>query len=164
MNNCGAVSSDFIGQNREYPEGSYEKRKVIWQAHRIYTEGLFWTLANDPNIPQGVRATMAEWGLCGDEFKSLGHFPPAMYVREARRLQGDRVFTQNTPKAGEVGELSIGLGNYNFDAHNAQRFVCKSRSDCFGAGPCDAGDGPFVWVEGDVQVAPGIYEIPYWVL
>lgn len=164
MNNCGGISSDFIGQNREYPEASYEKRREIWQAHRDYIEGLLWTMANDPNVSESVRTQMEPWGLCADEFVGLGHFPPAMYVREARRLQGDRVFTQNTPGDGAVGELSIGLGNYNFDSHNTQRFVCKSKAECFNSGPGGPIDGPYVWVEGDVQVGNPIYEIPYWVL
>lgn len=25
-------------------------------------------------------------------------------------------------------------------------------------------DGPYIWVKGNVEVDPGIYEIPYWVL
>lgn len=163
MNNCGPVSSDFIGRSWDYPEANYTRRTAIWYEHRAYIEGLLWTLANDARVSQVVRDLMSPWGLCGDEFKASGHFPPTLYVREARRLRGDRVFTQNTPRQGSVGNLSIGLGCYNFDSHNAQRFVCKNRSRCFGAGPVD-GTGPYAWVEGDVQTKPGIYEIPYWVM
>ena len=50
-----------------------------------------------------------------------------LYVREGRRLVGGAVFTQRTvdgqkPGGGvKIGNASIGLGGYNFDAHNAQR-------------------------------------------
>ena len=73
-----------------------------------------YTSVSDPDIPAASRAEAAKWGLCKDEFPETQGFPPALYVRGARRLVGDRVFTQNTPKDGiEAGE-SVGLGNYNF--------------------------------------------------
>lgn len=92
------------------------------------------------------------------------HFPPALYVRAARRLRGPHVFTQNTPKDGGVGNLSIGVGCYNFDSHNAQRMACRSKADCAGRGPAHVADNePFAWDEGDVEIGPGRYEIPLWV-
>ena len=50
-----------------------------------------------------------------DEFEAnllAPHWPPALYVRAARRLQGPRIFSQGTPEAtrGKVGNLSIGIG------------------------------------------------------
>ena len=39
------------------------------------------------------------WGLCKDEFEASDHWPPALYIREARRMQGAKLFTQNTPAA-----------------------------------------------------------------
>lgn len=166
MNNCGGLSSDFIGQNWEYPEASYEKRIEIYDKHKDYVQGLLWTMTNDPGIPSGVRAQMEHWGLCKDEFKATGHFPPSLYVREARRLQGDQIFTQNTPFQNRTaGVASIGLGSYNFDSHNAQRFACKNQAACFGSGPPQSSPtAPYAWDEGDVQISPGVYEIPYWVL
>eukprot|EP01065_Artemidia_motanka_P006261 TRINITY_DN13074_c0_g1_i1.p1 TRINITY_DN13074_c0_g1~~TRINITY_DN13074_c0_g1_i1.p1 ORF type:complete len:582 (+),score=180.86 TRINITY_DN13074_c0_g1_i1:233-1747(+) len=164
MNNCGGLSSDFIGGSWLYPDASYSDRRTIWRAHRSYVEGLLWTMANDSGVPASVREEMARWGLCADEFAATGHFPPALYVRAARRLLGDRVFTQNTPKEGPAGNLSIGLGGYNFDSHNAQRFACKNESACYGAGPPGVGAStPYAWDEGDVEIGPGVYEIPLWV-
>ena len=58
-------------------------------------------------------------------------------------------------------------GSYNFDSHTAERFACPNASAC-GAGPVGAGQPhpslAFAWNEGDVQTAPGIYDIPLWVL
>jgi hypothetical protein len=154
MNNCGGMSSDFIGQSWHYPEANYRARRTIWQAHRDYQQGLLWTMANDPTMPAAVTAGMKPWGLCKDEFPETGGWAPALYVRAARRLVGERVFTQNTPKAqdavGDMGDACIGLGNYNFDSHNAQRMACTSSADCMGASP--HWTGPFAWDEGDVQV------------
>jgi hypothetical protein len=47
--------------------------------------------------------------------------------------------------------------------HNAQRMACKSESDCHFHGPKNPSDLPYAWNEGDVQIAPGRYEIPWWV-
>jgi hypothetical protein len=122
MNNCGAVSSDMIGESWAYPEADYEKRKEIWATHKAYVQGLLWTLANDPAIQGTVDSA---WGLCKDEFPDSGHFPPALYVRAARRLRGPQIFTQNTPKiqaaAGPLLNQSWGLGCYNFDSVSVAR-------------------------------------------
>lgn len=76
-----------------------------------YTQGYLWTVANDPVL---VGTLEAGTGLCADEFNRTDHFPPALYVRAARRLVGSKVFTQNTPKeqslTGGIGNLSIGVG------------------------------------------------------
>ena len=79
--------------------------------------------------------------------------------------QRDQVFTQNTPHTqGDIGNRSIGLGCYNFDSHNAQRIACKNKADCYGVGPSGIDDNtPYAWDEGDVEIGPGTYQIPYWV-
>jgi len=169
-NNCGGISSDFIGGSWNYPDAGYSERQTIWKAHMDYQQGILWTMANDPQIPASVRNAMAQWGLCKDEFADntlSPHWPPSLYVRAARRLQGDMVFTQNTPKkqrAGGIGNLSIGLGGYNFDSHNAQRLACHNASACYGTGPTGRMAGtPFAWNEGNVEIDPGVYQIPMWV-
>jgi len=63
------------------------------------------------------------------------------YVRETRRMVGDRVFTQNSPLSLQTmangNTTSIGCGEYTFDSHPAQRFACANGSDprCAGAKP-----------------------------
>lgn len=81
MNNCGGFSSDFLMGSWLYPNASYPERQEIWSAHRDYVQGLLWTLSTEfKSIPN--------WGLCKDEFPATGGFPPALYVRAARRLHG----------------------------------------------------------------------------
>lgn len=69
-------------------------------------------MSSDSSVPQDVRSKYAnEWGLCGDEFHDTAHMSPQLYIREARRLVGETVFTQNsaldkTPRGNE----SIGMG------------------------------------------------------
>lgn len=116
-------------------------------------------MSSDPSVPEAVRLQYAEdWGLCGDEFEDTGHMSPQLYIREARRLVGDDVFTQNsamdkTPR----GNLSIGMGCYNFDSHCEERYACDPRSP-----PCKLYTKPYVAVQcgchGDSN--PGVYQMP----
>ncbi len=43
-NNRTGFSTDFIGQNYNYPEASYDERELIRTRHRQYQKGLMWTL------------------------------------------------------------------------------------------------------------------------
>ena len=159
-NNAGSISTDFVGGSWKYPTASYEERKVIWEQHKQYTLELFWFIKTDPSVPQNIQQEAKEWGLCADEFNLTGHWPPELYVREARRMIGDAVFTQNDIEkqkgSGGIGLESIGLGSYNYDSHTAQRVVCL---DCF-----QNVTTAFAWNEGDLEQSPGRYQIPISVL
>jgi hypothetical protein len=55
-------------------------------------------------------------------------------------------------------------GSYNFDSHTAERMACPNVSVCVD-GPSGISDTiGFAWNEGDVETAPGNYDIPLWVL
>ena len=58
-NNRLGFSTDFIGQNYDYPEASYEQREQILAQHRLYQQGLMWTLANHPRMPEKIRQEFA---------------------------------------------------------------------------------------------------------
>ena len=183
MNNCGPVSTDFIGASGAYPNATYAERRAIWHEHREYVQGLLYTLATDSAChAHGARLSRA-WGLCADEFVATQGMPPSLYVREARRLVGDRVFHQNTPKekrrkgGTSAEDDTVALGCYPFDSHATRRVVCRSGSrQCLGHGHIN-GSGTttsqegskgaavhFAWNEGEVTFKYGPYRIPFWAL
>jgi hypothetical protein len=122
-NNNGAFSTDNIGMNYDYPEGDYQRRAKICGEHQRYQQGLMWTLANHPRVPEKVRRQMAQWGLAKDEFTDNANWPTEIYVREARRLVSDYVMAEDDCLRKRVAEDSIGMGSYNMDSHNVQRYV-----------------------------------------
>ncbi|HEU5079267.1 MAG TPA: FAD-dependent oxidoreductase [Opitutaceae bacterium] len=122
-NNHGAVSTDFIGQNYEWPMGSYATREKIYQAHVTYQQGLHWYLANDPGVPAEIRDQYRQWGLCRDEFVETGGWPTQLYVREARRLLGEYVMTEHECRGTRLAPEPVGLAAYTMDSHNCRRFA-----------------------------------------
>ncbi len=122
-NNRTGFSTDFIGQNYDYPEASYEEREKIIERHRNYQQGLMWTLANHPRIPGHIRNEISRWGTCRDEFAREDGWQAQLYIREARRLTGELVMTQKHCEGIEVVEDPIGLAAYGMDSHNVQRYV-----------------------------------------
>ncbi len=145
-NNC-AFSTDFIGQSNEYPNASYADREKILQAHEDYQKGLMWSLANHKRVPEKIRAEFSRWGLPKDEFEKTQGWPHQIYVREARRMVGAYVNTENDCTRKVNTPCSVGMGSYNMDSHNCARYVTKEG---------------FVQNEGDIQVSPGgAYPISY---
>jgi len=125
LNNGGFVSMDMIGGSWNYPLGNASVRKSIWEQHFYYCSGTLFTLANDVLIPQVIRDDVKKLGLCADEFKNTKGWPEMIYVREARRMVGDRIFLQtDIDNRPSYGNNSIGLGSYTWDAHAAQRVPC----------------------------------------
>jgi hypothetical protein len=145
-NNRTGFSTDFIGQNYSYPEASYEEREEILRKHRQYQRGLMWTLANSPRVPKQIREEVARWGTSKDEFEREDGWQNQLYVREARRMIGSYVMTQQDCQREKVADDPIGLAAYNMDSHNVQRYVD------------DTGQ---VRNEGDVQVPVKPYPISY---
>jgi hypothetical protein len=147
VNNHGPFSTDNIGYNYDYPEASYERRGEILKEHESYQRGLLYFLANDPRVPQDVQQAFAKWGLAADEFLDNDHWPHQIYVREARRMVGQYVMTENELLKKRPTPQSIGMGSYTMDSHNVQRYVKP--------------DG-FVQNEGDIGVSTqGPYEIAF---
>jgi len=146
-NNHGPFSTDFIGMNYDYPEASYERRKEIIKEHENYQKGLLYFVSTDKRIPEDVRNEMSKWGLAKDEFTDNGNWPHQLYIREARRMIGNYVTTENEVLGKINVKDPVGMGSYTMDSHNIQRYV--------------TGEG-YVQNEGDVGVHPGKpYKISY---
>ena len=141
-NNRRGFSTDFIGQNWNWPEAGYAERAEILKAHLRYQRGLMWTLANHPRVPEAIRREVSRWGTCRDEFADgLGDgWQNQLYVREARRLVGDYVMTEANCRVLKVAERPVAMAAYTMDSHNVRRYVTAQG---------------FVKNEGDVQVRGG---------
>jgi hypothetical protein len=149
FNNSGPFSTDYIGKNYGYPEGSYAERERIWQDHIDYVQGFYYFLANDARVPKDLQKEVNEWGLCQDEYQDTNHWPHQLYVREARRMVGDFVVTQKDLQTELTKPDVIGMGSYNSDSHNIRRFVnVRGMAEN----------------EGDMQVSVKPYQIPFRVM
>jgi len=149
LNNRGAFSSDYIGKSWDYPEAGYKRRAEIWQDHVNYTQGYLYFMANDPRVPPALRAEFASWGLAKDEFAGNGNWPYQLYVREARRMAGEYVMVQKDIQTELTKPDVIGMGSYNSDSHNVQRYVQ---------------DDGTAQNEGNMEVSVAPYQIPYRIL
>ncbi len=146
-NNHGPFSTDNIGRSWDYPEASYARRKEIFDEHVRYQQGWLYFVANDQRVPADVRAAMSKWGLAKDEFKDNGNWPHQMYVREARRMTGSYVMTENELTKKRPTPDSVGMGSYGIDSHNIQRYITPEG---------------YVQNEGDIGVSTnGPYQIAY---
>jgi hypothetical protein len=145
-NNNFAISTDFIGANYDYPDGDYQTRDRIFREHVLYQMGLMYTLANNPRVPESVRAQFKRLGLAKDEFRDHDNWPHQLYIREARRLISEYVMTQDHCQRRIVCEDPVGMGAYNMDSHNVHRYVTKEG---------------YVRNEGDIQVGVSPYPISY---
>ena len=146
-NNHGPFSTDNIGRNWDYPEASYARRREIFDEHVNYQQGWLYFIANDPRVPVDVRTEFAKWGLAKDEFVKTGNWPHQMYIREARRMVGKYVMTENELTKKRPTPEPVGMGSYGIDSHNIQRYITP--------------DG-YVQNEGDIGVSTnGPYQISY---
>ena len=82
---------------------------------------------------------MNKWGLSKDEFLDNGNWPHQIYVREARRMIGTFVMTENEILGKKEIKQPIGMGSYTMDSHNVQRYITQEG---------------FVQNEGDIGVHP----------
>ncbi len=125
-NNNKGFSTDNINQNYAWPTGDYATREKIFAEHLSYQQGLMWTLANHPRVPQTIREEVSRWGSCRDEFPEHAGWSHQLYVREARRMVSDYVMTQHHCQGRHIADDSVGLAAYGMDSHNTQRYVDAS--------------------------------------
>lgn len=120
VNSGGPVSTNLLGASWAYPEAGEAERAAIAADHLHWAQGLIWFLARDERVPLGLRAEVGRYRLPRDEFAATDHWPPQLYVREARRLVGEYVLTQHDLSAQRTKYDSIGMGGYNVDVREVQ--------------------------------------------
>lgn len=118
-------SLGLIGGGNAWHEADEAGRKAIWEAHKQYTLEFIHFLKNDPAIPKHLRDRYAKWGFCKDEFPEYGHFSPALYVREARRLKGLHVISQKDIIDEPRKDDAIAISSFPIDSHDCQRIALK---------------------------------------
>ena len=115
-------ATNLTGGGKAWATADRRGREQIARVHRDHALGLLWFLQNDPAMPPELRTRAREWGLAADEFAENDHIPPQLYVREARRLVGRRIFTEHDalPAPGceraPVHADSIGITEFSLDS------------------------------------------------
>lgn len=139
------VSSGFVrlslpGDQLLWPEGDAAVRQQIYDEHVRWNVGLIYFAQNDPAVPEAFRTAAREWGWCKDEFVETGHIPPQLYVREARRMVGLRVFTQHDTRHAEGDARAIllrdaiAIGDYGHSSHGVRHEGSRFGGKRFGEG------------------------------
>lgn len=115
-------ATNLTGGGKAWATADAAGREAIARSHRDHALGLMWFLQNDPEMPADLRAQARDWGLARDEFADNDNIPHQLYVREARRLIGRKVFTEHdallAPGAGRapVHADSIGITEFSLDS------------------------------------------------
>ena len=121
VNNNGAVSTDYIGGNHQYIDANDEQRQQIIAEHLHWQQGLLWTLATHPRVPEKVRADTNRWRRAADEFTDNDGWPWRIYVREGRRMISTVVMNENHVRGKLTLEDPIGFASYGMDSHHVHR-------------------------------------------
>jgi hypothetical protein len=123
INDAGPVKLSMPGEQLLWPEGDADTRRRIYHRHVLWNVGLLYFLQHDRSVPLHLREEALQWGFCRDEFEETGHLPPQLYVREARRMTGLRVFTQHDTRHAEgdaravLHRDAIAMGDYGHSTH-----------------------------------------------
>ncbi|MBI5834964.1 MAG: FAD-dependent oxidoreductase [Armatimonadetes bacterium] len=117
------VSLGHFGGQFDWPDANWPQRQTIFDDHLDYTLGLLHFLASDDSVPASVRAEMKAWGLHREEFADNGNLPYQLYVREARRMKGLRIVTQQDVQTDRRKADSVGFSSHFIDSHHVQRLA-----------------------------------------
>lgn len=128
----GQVSTDLLGGNfnnhSNYMDWSNQERKACADAHKYWTQGFFWTLANNPRLSLDLRNRIGAWGYAADEYLDNDNFPFEMYIREGRRLDG--LYTMKRSDVEQptpfTADSIIAYGSYRLDVHAVQRVLVNN--------------------------------------
>lgn len=124
INTKGPFSTNFVDPVcTEYITATKERRAEIRYQVKQHILGLMKFLQTDSRIPAAMRANVASYGLCADEFEAYGGFSPSFYVREGRRLIGDFVLKESDITSANAFTDEIAYVYYMVDSHHARRVV-----------------------------------------
>lgn len=134
----GVVRLSMPDINDDYPDGNEATRRKIIHQHTLHQVGMLYFLQNDDAVPAAIRADARTWGFCKDEYPDHNHLPEQLYIREARRMIGRHVFTQNDTRLTETDvripliKDSIAIGDYSHNCHGSGRTGTRFNGRHFG--------------------------------
>jgi hypothetical protein len=99
-------------------------------------------------------------GEAGIGMNDPPHWPYQLYVREAKRLVGDWVWTEHVPSE-EKQQRSIGLGAYTFDCHWVTLYDVPVSSHGANRGKASVVAEGRVNQGRDGRDVPGVTQAPY---
>lgn len=118
-------SIGLVGGGNEWHSADEAGRTKIWESHKQYTLEFIRFLTTDPAVPAEMRKQYAKLGLCKDEFVEHDHFPPALYIRESRRMKGIYVISQKDIIDQPQKDDPIAISSFPIDSHDVQRVAFK---------------------------------------
>ena len=116
-------SMGMVGEANGWCASDPKGRAKLWDKHKEYTLEFYQFLTTDDAVPAKIRATMAELGLCRDEFPETDHWSPQLYVREGRRMDGRYTLTQKDVIDDPKKEDPIAVSSFPIDSHDCRRIA-----------------------------------------
>lgn len=115
--NKNPIGNELQEINWSWPEATHEERREIYNLYKNHALGFLYYLQHE----RGVRNI----GLPEDEFTDNGNIPYRVFVREARRIEGEVMLTEkdinpfieiNSTLTPPFQSSSIAIGHYPLDA------------------------------------------------
>ena len=116
-------SMGLVGEANGWCASDSKGRAALWEKHKQYTLEFYQFLTTDASVPAKIRATMAELGLCRDEFPETDHWSPQLYVREGRRMDGRYTLTQKDITDDQKKDDAIAVSSFPIDSHDCRRIA-----------------------------------------
>ena len=116
-------SMGLVGEANGWCASDPAGRAKLWEKHKQYTLEFYKFLTTDRAVPAKIRATMAELGLCRDEFPETQHWSPQLYVREGRRMDGRMILTQKDVLEDPKKDDPIAISSFPIDSHDCRRLA-----------------------------------------
>ena len=116
-------SMGLVGEANGWCASDPKGRAALWEKHKQYTLEFYQFLTTEAAVPAKIRATMAELGLCRDEFPETDHWSPQLYVREGRRMDGRYTLTQKDIIDDPKKDDAIAVSSFPIDSHDCRRIA-----------------------------------------
>jgi hypothetical protein len=128
--NKNPIGNELPRVNWSWPEASYQERREMYEFYKNHALGFLYYLQHE----RGVKNI----GLPDDEFLDNDNIPYRVFVREARRIEGEVILTEkdinpfiqvNSTLTTPFQKESVAIGHYPIDAKPVQQKVDLSTPD-----------------------------------